>query len=55
MKFKRAQATTIDTETIVKWVLILLFALVLIVGYAILREKDFGLIQHIKDLFRFGS
>ena len=45
----------IELEVLAWWIIAILVLVVVLIGYFILSGKGTGVLEHIKNLFRFGG
>jgi len=52
-KQKKGTRAAIELEMLAWWIIALIVLVVIVIGYIILSGKGIGIIEHIKNLFRF--
>ncbi len=55
IKRKKGEKASIELDTLGWWILIIVFFVLVLIGYLILSGKGLALIEKIKDLFRFKN
>ena len=55
MKFKKMtrKKGAIELETLAYWIIAFIVLVIIVIGYLIISGKGTGILEHIKNLFRF--
>ena len=52
---KKEKKGAIEMEVLAWWIIAIAVLVLVVIGYLILSGKGTGIIEHIKNLFRFGG